>query len=274
MKDDFYIGWQPDAPDFFSQKIKKAVLVLFLLTAVVATSFVLSQRGFESSVFEFGEMKTIEGILMKTPVPMLKIYGKDSGVKSILLVGFGKMGAEKDLEAYEKEKEVDLNQKKVKLRGTRIYHDGKEILELTEGANSILEFAEADSPRAQKKDSFGEVSLRGEILDPKCALGVMKPGEGKPHRSCAVRCISGGVPPVFRMENSNGETNYCLIRARKGGAVNQEVLQYVADQVQICGNMQKEDDWLVLYTDPDSEILRLQPYWMSGEVPMCSSYSE
>ena len=28
-----------------------------------------------------------------------------------------------------------------------------------------------------------------------CFLGVMKPGRSKPHRACAVRCISGGIPP-------------------------------------------------------------------------------
>lgn len=24
----------------------------------------------------------------------------------------------------------------------------------------------------------------------------MKPGEGKAHRACAIRCIAGGIPPV------------------------------------------------------------------------------
>jgi hypothetical protein len=27
-------------------------------------------------------------------------------------------------------------------------------------------------------------------------LGVIKPGEGAPHRNCAVRCLSGAVPPM------------------------------------------------------------------------------
>ena len=38
------------------------------------------------------------------------------------------------------------------------------------------------------------VTLKGEIIDPKCYLGAMKPGGGKTHKACAMRCIAGGIP--------------------------------------------------------------------------------
>ena len=40
-------------------------------------------------------------------------------------------------------------------------------------------------------------TLIGEIVDSKRYLGVMNPGNGKVHRDCAVRCLSGGIPPIF-----------------------------------------------------------------------------
>ena len=101
---------------------------------------------------------------------------------------------------------------------------------------------------------------KGEILDPKCALGVMNPAEGKPHRSCAIRCISGGIPPLFRIKTKGGESNYILLKNKDGEAINQEVLPYVADQLLICGNLVQEADWLVLYIDPETEIQRISPY--------------
>lgn len=273
MKDDFYIGWQPEAPDSYRQKIKRMILVLAVLVTIVGTAFVVSQRGFESSVFEFGTASEFEGYITKEPVPMLKIK-KGMSFKSILLVGFGKRGAEADFEIIEKEKDINLEGVKVKLAGTRIYHNGKELLELTDGADSFLEIYDEKSLSPSNQSAIKEVSLKGEILDPKCAFGVMKPAEGKPHRSCAVRCISGGIPPVFRVTDEKGESRYCLLKGRNGEAINSDVLEYVADQVQICGELSFVDDWFVLNTNPASEILRLQPYWMSGDVPMCNNTPE
>ena len=43
--------------------------------------------------------------------------------------------------------------------------------------------------------------VEGEIVDSKCHLGVMKPGEGPTHRDCAVRCLLGRIPPMFVAHN-------------------------------------------------------------------------
>jgi len=50
-----------------------------------------------------------------------------------------------------------------------------------------------------------------------------------------------------------------------------EILVFVADQVSICGRLEQNNDWLVLYTNPSNDILRLQPFWMEGEVPLCGN---
>ena len=44
---------------------------------------------------------------------------------------------------------------------------------------------------------LGSWRLTGEICDGKCSLGVMRPGNKAMHKACANVCLIGGVPPVF-----------------------------------------------------------------------------
>ena len=76
--------------------------------------------------------------------------------------------------------------------------------------------------------SLGERTLVGEIVDSKCYLGVMNPGSLTPHRACAIRCISGGIPPVLLVHQTNGTALYFLLTSRHGRPVNKEVLDIVA----------------------------------------------
>ena len=50
------------------------------------------------------------------------------------------------------------------------------------------------------------MDVKGEIVDPKCFFGVMKPGEGKPHKDCAIRCILGGIPPVLKVTDESWQS--------------------------------------------------------------------
>lgn len=273
-KDDFYIGWKPEAPESHSAKIKHFVWLLVVFVPLVAAILVLSQKGFTTAVFEFGVLTELEGVLIKEPVPMLKIL-EDSptgsqSVRSIILVGFGKCGAAATLASIEKEQQKNISTETIKLRGSLIYYDNKMVLELTEGTAAFAGFGDNKISYKPTKKTLGDIKLRGEIYDPKCAFGVMKPGYGKPHRSCAIRCISGGIPAVLRVEEETRKTNYFLLLDNEGKPLRDAVLDYVADQVQICGKAERQDDWLVLYLDPQKDILRLQPHWMEGQISLCS----
>ena len=274
QKNSFYIGWQEQAPPDFARASRRFIALVLAVSILTAVLLVFGQRGFADSVFELGRITAHEGILVKAPAPMLKIQdGKDANgkplFKSILLIGFGKKGAEATLAAIEADQGQALEGRAVQLKGTLIYYDGKTALELTEGKDAFGGFLERPAAYAPEYVALGDVRLRGEILDPKCALGVMKPGYGKPHRSCAVRCISGGIPPVLRITNKAGETNYCIVFGENGQPANSQLLEYLADQVQLCGRLERQDDWLVLYTNPETDIYRLKPYWMEGDVPLC-----
>ncbi len=272
---DFFIGWKPDMPPDYARRNRRFVGLMFLLAVAVAGGLVFSQRGYADSNFELGKITVHEGWLVMHPFPMLKsVEGTDETgrprIKSTLLLGFGKRGAEATIAAIEKKQNQSLSGRSIRLRGTRIYHADKAALELTEGVASFAGFSEANGAPKVDKQSYGRVSLLGEILDPKCALGVMKPGYGKPHRSCAVRCIAGGIPPVLRVMNTQSTPDYFLVVGPEGKPVNQQLLSLIADQVQICGRLEQKDDWWILYTDPAKDIIRLGQHWDLADLPMCN----
>ncbi len=271
-QEDFYIGWSEQAPPSYERTIRRFVIFPALLTVLVAGLLVFSQRGFTDSVFKLGKLSSQEGILVTSPVPMLKVpQGTDPEgrpvFESIVLIGYRKFGAEATLKALEAQQGEPLEGRAVELRGTHIYHQGKQALELTEGAKAFGGFSTLEPSYSIRKKVLGKVMLQGDILDPKCALGVMKPGYGKPHRSCAIRSLAGGIPAVLRMTDQNGQVNHCLVLGPYGKLINDQLLDYVADQVRICGSLEQQGDWLVFYAEPD--IYRLQPHWMQGSIPMC-----
>src|SRR5439155_21577652 len=81
-------------------------------------------------------------------------------------------------------------------------------------------------------------------------LGVMNPGALTPHRACAIRCISGGIPPVLLVRQTNGAALYFLLVSRDGHPVNKQVLNIVAEPVEISGEVERQGELLILRADP------------------------
>ena len=102
------------------------------------------------------------------------------------------------------------------------------------------------------REALGEQTLVGEIVDSKCYLGVMNPGEMKPHRDCAVRCLSGGVPPLFIVKNGAGESSLLWLVGVDGQAIGREVLDKVAEPIEIKGEVRRDGDQLFLQAEPST----------------------
>jgi hypothetical protein len=99
------------------------------------------------------------------------------------------------------------------LLGTLLYYDGVTLLLVDKNDNQDLIFSNKTIPAEwlPKVKDLGLIKIKGEIIDPKCYFGVMKPGEGKPHRDCAIRCILGGITPMLAVKNEQGDANYYLL---------------------------------------------------------------
>jgi hypothetical protein len=247
----FYIGWQPKAPASFAKHVRKVLFILFPVALLVGYLLSTSQKKFSTANFEFGKLTEVKGVYYNSPVPMLKVFDKNNLAITIPLVGYGKHGAETAITELEKEKGVSLNRKEVTLKGTLLYGDGKTLFQIDKNDNPVVNIGAESLISLQQKD-LGKQTIRGEIIDPKCYFGVMKPGEGKVHRDCAIRCILGGIPPVLHVQNEKGESNYYLIVGPDGEKMNEAVQDFVAEPVSIEARVVQQDDWIVLYTGKEN----------------------
>lgn len=257
-KKEFYIGYLPKAPKGISRFTLVAVFVFFLLLVASAYVVVSNQTTVNNGSFEYGELTEVEGLIYLGPQPFMKVIeGEDVNgdpvFKNILLINFGKHGARPSLEKIRSKIALTFDRVYVKLRGTLIYHNGTTLLELTENENSYISYKPLVDKSLYSKDvhDLGTQTLTGEIIDPKCYFGSMKPGEGKPHKSCAGLCISGGIPPMYVVKNEQGLADYYLIMGEDKQRLSDEVIPYVSDITSISGRVETLDEWKVIYINPD-----------------------
>ena len=111
---------------------------------------------------------------------------------------------------------------------------------------SLSVMPQVPAEQASAVATLGRMQLQGEIVDTKCYLGVMNPGNGKVHRDCAVRCISGGAPPALVVRDAAGETRMLLLTGADGRALNREVLPFVAEPLEISGELVRSGSNLIL----------------------------
>jgi len=260
--DEFYIGWMNNAPKSFAGTIKKYLLVLLPIIIVLGVLLALSQKKFGIGNFEFGTLTEVKGIYSRTPVPNLKvlnskdIWGNRNYI-TVPLIGYGKFGADGIIADLEKEKNISMQGKNITLKGTLLYNDGKLLMQIDENDKPLLNVAEnKEADAAPKTKELGTLDVKGEIVDPKCFFGVMKPGEGKPHKDCAIRCILGGMPPVLKVEDESGKENYYLIVGSKGEKINEAVKDFVASPVELRAKAIQYDDWIVLYVNTENGLQR------------------
>jgi len=244
-KDPFFVGYLP-----IPQSLKRNVIIFagsWLLGMIGFAAILASnQQDPGSGVSNTSSTRLVEGYLTVDPYPLLHVSDSDSpsGMRSIILVSAFKFGASERVAAFAGQN--------VEITGHFIRREGRAAFELAKG--------EAISPSDNKQTapgtmSMGDVSLIGEITDSKCFLGTMKPGFGKTHRACAVRCISGGIPPVFVTRDQSGKATIFLMTDSNGAPVNDLVLPYVAETVELKGALEVRGDMPVIKIDADG-ILR------------------
>jgi hypothetical protein len=248
---EFYIGWMAKAPAGFARHVKKVLLILFPAALIIGYLLSTTQKKFSTANFEFGKTTEVKGIYFNSPIPMLKVFDKNKLSITLPLVGYGKHGAETAIMELEKEKGISLNGKEITLKGTLINGDGKTLLQIDKNDNPIVNIGDESSIQLEQKE-LGTQTIRGEIIDPKCYFGVMKPGEGKVHRDCAIRCILGGIPPVLHVQNEKGESNYYLIVGTNGDKMNEAVQDFVAEPVSMEARVVQKGDWIILYTGKEN----------------------
>jgi hypothetical protein len=247
MNDEFYIGWQDKSSPNLGRKVRNSIIALLLVVLILSASLAVSQRMIGTAVFEWGIKKHFTGIFRVWPYPHLLVprpdgVGRPVTFSTYFLVAPWKFGLRPEAIA-------PFDGKFVTLQGTLIYRGDQTMVEVT--SSSIAEYKnKAAKPSLPQAIPLGKQTFTGEIVDSKCYLGVMNPGQLTPHRACAVLCIKGGIPPILLVRQEEGPPVYLLLVSATGKPVNQQILNFVAEPVEITGEVESQDGLLVLCADP------------------------
>jgi len=247
MNDEFYIGWEDKAAPGIGRFVRKIIFLLLAIGVGGALALAACQRTIGVSMFEWGTVKSFSGILKTEPYPHLLVprpgaAGEQKEFSTYYLVAPFKHG-------LDREQISALENKTVSLKGTLIYRGNQTMVE---AIPESIKIADRQLPPLTGIEtvSLGRQTFVGEIVDSKCYLGVMNPGQLLAHRDCAILCISGGIPPILFVRQKIGPPIYLLLTAADNQPVNQQVLDLVAEPVQITGEVERQGDLLILRADP------------------------
>lgn len=239
--ENFHVGYRKTMPSALAAFVRPQVAALLLLVPLLGVLLAIFQGPFGRGSFEFGRIRDFSGIVVNGSSPTLLLDTPDGNASRYFLCAPGKFGASGLFDDLDTARHASF-------RGTLITRDGRHMIEV------VPDSIRLDGPAADPDSavSLGSMTLRGEIVDSKCYLGVMKPGNLKPHKACAIRCISGGIPPVFLVRDREGHALYLLLEGEDGRAINQEVLDFVAEALEITGRVERRQDLLVFKAEPAS----------------------
>ncbi len=225
--EEFYVGYLL-APRGIGRFLRRVAVILPLSVAVFVAVVAWAQNRIDSGVYEYGVVNTFEGVLYETPVPMLHMVSS-GGASNLLLSGFGKFGPPEVIQGH--------HGTWVSFDGSLIYRQGLTMIEMNAPESFRAHRAAKPEEARMPLEPVGKVSLTGEIVDTKCFLGVMRPGSGKIHRACAIRCLSGGVPPglLVRTEGDPAGTVYLL--AGSAGKPLEFEVQWAGRSVDVEGEL-------------------------------------
>lgn len=236
--EEFYIGYEGPPPAGMAARVRGFVILAALSAVVVAALVLTAQRPFAASLFEYGQPRERAGRLVRDPYPALIDLRARTRT---LVVAPGKFGADALVRHFEG--------RDVRLQGEGIARGATGMVQLW--PSTIVAVAdEGPGPPGSVPPAvpLGRVTLRGEIVDSKCFLGVMNPGARAVHRDCAVRCLSGGIPPMLWVRHRGGDAQVILVSA-DGQAIGRLLLDLAGRVVEVTGDLERRDDLLYLRAD-------------------------
>ncbi len=220
---DFYVGYLPTPPRHL-RFVRRLSWITLVWIMALGTTIAATQRDPGPGVWDTGSERSWTGTLLTEPYPMLL---PDDGAAPLLVVEMAKHGAHARLEPFAGGR--------VTLRGYLLERDARRMIELTPGDAAIAKLGPGAAP-VRPADRSTPVTLLGEIVDGKCYLGAMKPGEGIAHKSCATLCVRGGLPPML-LTTEDGRPVFRLLIVDGSTSLPEPVLALIAEPVRVTGEL-------------------------------------
>lgn len=221
-----YVGYLP-VPGRHRRFLLVLVPALLLGLAAAALAITLSQRSPGRAVWDTGLRQDWTGVLTTDPYPMLTT---DAG-ESFLVVGMGKFGVHDRVGPHAGAR--------CRLSGWSLARDGRRMIELDPDPGAIEVLDAGPVPGRVDATPGSAATVSGEIVDGKCFLGAMKPGDGKGHKACAILCIAGGLPPMLATRRPDGSHAMILLLHEGSTDLPREVLDLVSEPVVVDGTLRR-----------------------------------
>jgi hypothetical protein len=234
----FFIGWEnKPAPRF----VVGTTVIAILVATAIAGLLAASQSLIGPATWDFA-ITEHRGILLSHPAPMLLEKTSGGGHALRFLVKPEKFGfAREELDQY--------HLKPVTLQASLLENGPRSILEVSLGSIAFVEEGAPAGAPLQLAKQPGSLTLRGEIIDSKCYLGAMNPGERKTHRACAIHCLRGGIPAAFLARDLAGREAVLLLTDPAGAPLGPTLLDFVAEPVEATGTLSFAGDLAVFAID-------------------------
>ena len=220
-----YVGYLP-TPKRHRRLVAVLVPALVLGSAAIAGAIATAQRNPGPAVWDTAQERTWTGTLHTDPYPMLV----DDDGHAHLVVGTGKFGVQDRLAQH--------NGARLQLRGFALQRDDRRLIELADAGDAVTvlrrSLTDVDPLNATPPV---RVVVAAEIVDGKCYLGAMKPGDGKAHKACAILCLRGGLPPLVVADLPGLDGRFPLLRVDGSTDLPDSVLRLVGEPVTIVGEL-------------------------------------
>lgn len=255
QRDSFYVGYLP-----MPKPVRLAVWVIapLLLVGVVATAAILASTQDDPGPAVWTQLDEsptgpveLTGIYLKQPYPAVWSNGQLH-----LLVRQGKFNAAKAAQAA-----GIKHGDPIQATCYTLSRDGQYLYELVNDEAITAATVQSESLKNEalpKLVVMNPASQRptkqaiGEVIDPKCYLGAMKPGDSVTHRACAILCLKGGIPPML-VDKRDETPVYYLLTDHEGNGIHaansalplEKLLPYVGFSAQITGTPMLHGNQLV-----------------------------
>ncbi|MEC4675019.1 MAG: Rieske 2Fe-2S domain-containing protein, partial [Nitrospirota bacterium] len=216
--EEFFVGYIPKMTKGISRFVSRQVAVLIMAVGVLVFVLPVLHAEYQHARSDFRDIREFDGFFVAEPAPHVVVVrpGKTGqrAFSRYVLVGRGKSGPKIDV--------AGLDGKYVRVRGSLIYRDGGTLIAV-KGAEEIPAPSTTETTELLGGEPLGSYTLQGEIVDSKCYYGTMRPGHTAVHRQCTVRCIAGGIPPVFLVRDKSGNTMSFFLVDSKGSSVSERI---------------------------------------------------
>lgn len=227
----FFVGYLP-APARTVRLMRVIALALCIAAVVIALAIATLRRSPGRGTWDDATKRTFTGVITASPFPALHLTEPAGDLPvgtALLLVEEGKFGARRA---------IDLNGKRSRVQGFLLQRDQLAMIELAPEPDALASITDASPATAPTiSEASSTIELTGEIVDIKCYIGAMKPGDGIVHRPCAIRCIDGGIPPVLISRGLDGAVIATIVTAADGSPLTPDQHRLIGLPVHLRGTL-------------------------------------